>query len=302
MVDALTGSPAYHPLNAGSPAIDAGDNTVCANAPVSNTSQNGVTRPQDGDGNGTALCDIGSYELDNTAPDTQIDTQPANPTISTAAAFTFSSADITATFECSLDTAAFASCSSPQNLSGLAATVHTFTVRAVDSASNIDSTPASYTWTIQKQRLLNGSFEKYSKKTPKIPASWKAAKFALTDGKSTTKKTGKYALAITGAAVTKKTLSQQVILSGVAGETFTLSFWSKGSAVPKAGLCQAQVLFYVGKTLKGKSPAVKCPAKSAWKLATKTFTSPVAYNNIIVKFTYSKASGTIYIDLASLIK
>ncbi len=52
----LTGSPAYFPLNAGSPAIDAGDDAVCAAAPVSNTSQNGLTRPQG------AHCDIGSVE------------------------------------------------------------------------------------------------------------------------------------------------------------------------------------------------------------------------------------------------
>jgi hypothetical protein len=43
-------------LNPGSAAIDAGDNTICAAAPVNNTSQNGVTRPQ-----GPA-CDIGAYE------------------------------------------------------------------------------------------------------------------------------------------------------------------------------------------------------------------------------------------------
>jgi len=53
----ITGSPAYFPLNAGSLAIDAGDDVVCAAAPVSNTSQNGVTRPQG------AHCDIGSFEF-----------------------------------------------------------------------------------------------------------------------------------------------------------------------------------------------------------------------------------------------
>ncbi|MBI5825073.1 MAG: CSLREA domain-containing protein [Chloroflexi bacterium] len=52
----LTGSPAYLPLNPGSPAIDAGNDAVCAAAPVNNTSQNGRTRPQ-----GTH-CDIGSVE------------------------------------------------------------------------------------------------------------------------------------------------------------------------------------------------------------------------------------------------
>lgn len=62
LLGALTGSPAYFPLNLGSPAIDAGNNAVCAAAPVNNTSQNGVTRPTDGDGNGTATCGIGAFE------------------------------------------------------------------------------------------------------------------------------------------------------------------------------------------------------------------------------------------------
>ncbi|MDD5370681.1 MAG: choice-of-anchor Q domain-containing protein, partial [Anaerolineaceae bacterium] len=56
----LTGSPAYFPLNAGSPAMDAGDDLICAAAPVKNTSQNGVTRPQG------AHCDIGAYEAGST--------------------------------------------------------------------------------------------------------------------------------------------------------------------------------------------------------------------------------------------
>jgi CSLREA domain-containing protein len=57
LLGALAGSPAYFPLNAGSPAIDKGEDSICSVWPVNNESQNGVLRPQG------AHCDIGSYEL-----------------------------------------------------------------------------------------------------------------------------------------------------------------------------------------------------------------------------------------------
>jgi hypothetical protein len=56
LLGALIGSPAYFPLNPGSPALDAGDDSACITAPVNRESQNGLTRPQG------ARCDIGSYE------------------------------------------------------------------------------------------------------------------------------------------------------------------------------------------------------------------------------------------------
>ncbi len=59
------------PLGAGSPAIDAGDSTA-AICPA--TDQRGVTRPKDGNLDGTARCDIGAYEF--VPPDTDNDGVP----------------------------------------------------------------------------------------------------------------------------------------------------------------------------------------------------------------------------------
>jgi len=51
-----------HALLSGSPAIDEGTNSVCPG-----TDQRGVTRPIDGDKNGSYLCDIGAVEFQGTA-------------------------------------------------------------------------------------------------------------------------------------------------------------------------------------------------------------------------------------------
>ena len=84
----LTGSPAYFPLSASSPAIDAGNEDVCAAAPVNNQSQNGVTRPQDGNGDTTAVCDIGAYEYDRLPPTVvSITRAGANPTNAASVSF-----------------------------------------------------------------------------------------------------------------------------------------------------------------------------------------------------------------------
>ena len=93
-----------------------------------------------------------TWSVDTAAPDTQIDTHPLAFAPSNSASFGFSGSDPdgsgVASFECKLDAGAFAPCSSPRELSGLADGSHTFEVRAIDNADNADATPASFTWTV----------------------------------------------------------------------------------------------------------------------------------------------------------
>ena len=87
------------------------------------------------------------WTVDATAPQTTIDSRPARSTTATSATFAFSSSE-PATFQCRLDGGAFAPCGAPRTYKALARSVHTFAVRAIDSAGNVDATPAVSTWTV----------------------------------------------------------------------------------------------------------------------------------------------------------
>lgn len=94
-----------------------------------------------------------TWTLDRVKPDTTLSSGvgPAqnSTTQSTDATFSFSSSEPTgASFECSLDNAAFSACTSPKPYTGLSNATHTFQVRAVDRAGNKDDTPSSRTWTV----------------------------------------------------------------------------------------------------------------------------------------------------------
>jgi hypothetical protein len=97
---------------------------------------------------GNAASATQAFTVDTTAPDTTIVAGPAATTNATTATFLFSATDASATFECSLDGAAFAACTTPKSYAGLADGAHLFEVRAIDLAGNVDPTPASYAWTV----------------------------------------------------------------------------------------------------------------------------------------------------------
>jgi hypothetical protein len=88
------------------------------------------------------------WTVDTTAPDTSITSSPPDPTSDPSASFDFSASEAGSSFECSLDGAAFAACTSPQDYGGLAPGSHAFEVRATDPAGHTDPSPASYSWTV----------------------------------------------------------------------------------------------------------------------------------------------------------
>ncbi|MCX6463890.1 MAG: right-handed parallel beta-helix repeat-containing protein [Pseudonocardiales bacterium] len=85
---------------------------------------------------------------DTAAPDTVLELTPDPTTVATTAAFEFSATEENVTYECRLDTAAFAPCTSPVSYADLATGAHVFAVRAVDLAGNADGTPAEFAWTV----------------------------------------------------------------------------------------------------------------------------------------------------------
>jgi len=92
-----------------------------------------------------------TWTIDTTSPTTQIDSGPDDPTTSTSAIFDFSSpSDVDATFECELDGdgTSFSSCLTGIIYSDLTDGAHSFKVRSIDAAGNVDPTSSEYLWTI----------------------------------------------------------------------------------------------------------------------------------------------------------
>ena len=81
---------------------------------------------------------------DTTAPETTLHSGPEATTIETDATFVFSSNELEAEFECSLDGEAFGGCETPDIYTELAVGTHTYEVRAIDLAGNVDQTPARH--------------------------------------------------------------------------------------------------------------------------------------------------------------
>jgi hypothetical protein len=132
-------------------ALDDGAFTACsspATVAVTDGDHRYQVRAVDAAGNPDPTPATTSWTVDTTAPDTMITAGPAaGSTTATDVTFAFGSPDGAAGFECSLDGAPFASCTSPRSFT-LGDGPHSFAARARDTLGQVDPSPAMRGWTV----------------------------------------------------------------------------------------------------------------------------------------------------------
>jgi hypothetical protein len=133
--------------------VDAAAFAVCTSpfttAPLTQGSHTFEVRAIDAAGNVDGAPATHAFTMDATPPDTALaGSDPTEPSTDPSAVFTFSSPEPGASFECSLDSSAFAPCTSPKSYSSLPVGPHMFAVRAVDALGNVDASPATRSFTI----------------------------------------------------------------------------------------------------------------------------------------------------------
>lgn len=133
-------------------ALDGGAMAACTSPFVLSNLPMGMhtfqVRVRDAVGNFDPTPSTRTWTVDLDPPETTIDSGPTGTVRVATANFTFSSNEMMVTYACSLDGAAFAACTSPQNFANLGQGAHTFAVRATDMAAHTDATPASRSWTV----------------------------------------------------------------------------------------------------------------------------------------------------------
>lgn len=118
--------------------------------PVGDGAHSFSVRARDRAGNVDASPAVYAWNVDTSTPDTTVLSGPPTASPTTGASFTFFSPDAGggATFTCSLDGAAFTTCTSPKAYSSLAEGAHTFAVRVRDAVGNVDPSPGMRSWTV----------------------------------------------------------------------------------------------------------------------------------------------------------
>jgi hypothetical protein len=105
-------------------------------------------RAKDPAGNVDPVPATRTWRVDLTSPETAIHSGPSGATTSSSATFGFSSSESGSSFQCRIDGGEWGQCSSPKVYADLQLGGHTFEVRAIDGAANVDASPAKRTWSV----------------------------------------------------------------------------------------------------------------------------------------------------------
>ena len=134
------------PLQTYNTSRSGGSWTLTAGTLLADGAYTARARQADAAGN-VGYSSANTFTLDTSAPTTTINTRPSDPTNQTSASFGFSADQPGSSFQCRVDAAAFAACTSPQSYNSLADGPHSFQVKATDPAGNTGNT-ATFNWTI----------------------------------------------------------------------------------------------------------------------------------------------------------
>jgi hypothetical protein len=136
------------PAQTAAATVDSAGNWTLDVAPTLADGTYTVRAEQVDDAGNLGVSRAHTFDVDSTAPDTNITAGPNGASASTSASFRFTTTEAGSSYECLIDDGDWASCTSPKAYSSLATGSHTFMVRAVDAAGNEDPTPATATWTV----------------------------------------------------------------------------------------------------------------------------------------------------------
>lgn len=115
--------------------------------PTTTGLQNATLTLTDNNLNVSSVTQVIQISGDSLPPAPTILTEPANPTATNSATFTFSDTQANVTFECSIEGLAFGACASGVTYSPISAGQHSFQVRALDP-NNFLSPASVYSWTV----------------------------------------------------------------------------------------------------------------------------------------------------------
>ncbi len=134
-------------------ALDGAELAACPASYVAPTLSSGQhtlrVRAVDEAGNRDATPAELTFTVDTVRPNTTLKSGPKGTKTARTARFTFAASEAGSRFQCKLDRKAWASCKSPKTYKKLKAGKHTFQVRSIDKAGNVDATPAKRTWRIR---------------------------------------------------------------------------------------------------------------------------------------------------------